>query len=47
MPYVVCLILYCIGIRLDLILKSLNVHLFQHYYIGATMKTRSSDVVLK
>ena len=43
MSYVMCLI-YCIGIRLDLILL-VYVNLFQHYHTGATTKTSLSDVV--
>ena len=43
MSNVVCLI-YCIGIRLDLIL-SVYVDLFQCYYIGATTKNLFSKVV--
>ena len=43
MSYVVCL-RYCIGIRLVLI-SLVNVYLFQHYFTGATTKTRLFDVV--
>ena len=42
MSYVVCLI-HCIRIRIDLICY--YVYLFQHYYTGAKIKTRLSDVV--
>ena len=43
MSNVVCLI-YCIGIRLDLILL-VYVDLFQWYYTGATTTNRLSHVV--
>ena len=43
MSYIVCLI-YCIEIRLVLI-SLVYVYPFQHYCIGASMKTRLSDEV--